>query len=74
MLTFEQVLEKIAQESYRAELGGESKAIVIATVSRDESMVGIIEIKVLSELFWRWLAHEAAVATALLLGKEANGH
>ena len=47
---------------------------MVATVSRDESMVGIIEMKVLSELFWRWLAREAAVATALLLGKEANGH
>jgi hypothetical protein len=37
-------------------------------------MVGIIEIRVLSELFWRRLGQEAAVATALLLGKEASGH
>jgi hypothetical protein len=65
---------KIFQKSYRAALGGESKAIVVAAVSRDESMVGIIEIRVLSELFWRRLGQEAAVATALLLGKEASGH
>ena len=55
--------------SFRACFG-----VLVPTVSRDVSMVGIIEIKALSDLFWHRLGHEAAVATSLLLGKEANGH
>jgi hypothetical protein len=63
-----------AEESGRDDLKRNIESVVIAAPIRQQLAIGVVQLKVASELGWHRLACIAAVALLRLVQEEVNGH